>query len=46
MESAAASIRPESTATENMVNDAMPQMPVARPSRPSMRLMMLVNATK
>ena len=46
MESAAASMRPESAATENIVNDAMPQMPVARPSRPSIRLMMLVNATR
>ena len=31
-------MRPERTAIENMVNEAMPQMPVAKPSRPSMRV--------
>ena len=45
MESAAASMRPERTAIENMVNEAMPQMPVAKPSRPSMRLTAFVIPT-
>ena len=41
MESAAESSRPAQIESTNMVMLAMAEMPAARPSRPSMRLMML-----
>ena len=46
IESAAASVRPAKMEKLNIVMLAIAEMPVASPSRPSMRLMMFAKATR